>query len=63
MKFKLGTKVVSSRKENGKVSLDLEAPKGGKQETIQADVVLVATPWPVGSSPVYRWARSGQGWD
>lgn len=43
MKFKLGTKVVASRKEGGKVVLDLEASKGGKEETIDADVVLVAT--------------------
>lgn len=43
MKFKLGTKVVSSRKEGGKVILDLEASKGGKPESMEADVVLVAT--------------------
>lgn len=43
MKFKLNTKVVASRKEGGKVYLDLESSKGGKPETIDADVVLVAT--------------------
>ncbi|KAI0562744.1 lipoamide dehydrogenase [Gracilaria domingensis] len=43
MKFKLGTKVVASRKEGGKVILDLEKSKGGKPETMEADVVLVAT--------------------
>lgn len=43
MKFKLSTKVVASRKEGGKVHLDLEASKGGKPESIDADVVLVAT--------------------
>lgn len=43
MKFKLGTKVVASRKEGGKVILDLEKSAGGKPETIEADVVLVAT--------------------
>ncbi|PXF41563.1 Dihydrolipoyl dehydrogenase 1, mitochondrial [Gracilariopsis chorda] len=43
MKFKFGTKVVSSRKEGGKVILDLEASKGGKPESMEADVVLVAT--------------------
>lgn len=43
MKFKLGTKVVNSRKEGEKVILDLEASKGGKPETMEADVVLVAT--------------------
>lgn len=43
MKFKLGTKVVASRKEGGKVKLDLEKSSGGDPETIDADVVLVAT--------------------
>ncbi|CAN8066123.1 unnamed protein product [Agarophyton chilense] len=43
MKFKLGTKVVSSRKEGGKVILDLEKSKGGKPESMEVDVVLVAT--------------------
>lgn len=43
MKFKLSTKVVASRKEGGKVYLDVEASKGGKPETLEADVVLVAT--------------------
>lgn len=43
MKFKLGTKVVASRKEGGKVLLDIEASKGGKADTLEADVVLVAT--------------------
>lgn len=43
MKFKLGTKVVASRKEGGKVILDLESSKGGKPQSISTDVVLVAT--------------------
>lgn len=43
MKFKLGTKVVGSRKEGGKVILDTEKSSGGKPESIEADVVLVAT--------------------
>lgn len=43
MKFKLSTKVVSSSKDNGKVTLNLEASKGGKPQTIETDVVLVAT--------------------
>lgn len=43
MKFKLSTKVVSSSTENGKVVLNLEKSSGGKPETIEADVVLVAT--------------------
>lgn len=42
MKFKLGTKVVASRKEGGKVILELEKSQGGNPETIEADVVLVA---------------------
>lgn len=43
MKFKLSTKVVSSRREGEKVILDLEASEGGSPETIDTDVVLVAT--------------------
>lgn len=43
MKFKMSTKVVASRKENGKVYLDVEAVKGGKPSTLEADIVLVAT--------------------
>ncbi|KAF5391010.1 hypothetical protein D9757_004065 [Collybiopsis confluens] len=42
IKFKLNTKVVSAEKENGKVVLKTEAAKGGKEETLDADVVLVA---------------------
>lgn len=43
MKFKLSTKVVSSSMENGKVKLNLEKSSGGSPESIEADVVLVAT--------------------
>jgi dihydrolipoamide dehydrogenase len=43
MKFKLSTKVIGSRKEGGKVILDVESAKGGKPESLEADVVLVAT--------------------
>lgn len=43
MKFKLSTKVNSSRKEGGKVILDVESTKNGKTETMDADVILVAT--------------------
>lgn len=43
MKFKLSTKVVASKIEGEKVVLDLEASAGGKPETMEADVVLVAT--------------------
>jgi dihydrolipoamide dehydrogenase len=42
LKFKLNTKVVSAEKTDGKVSIKMEAAKGGKEETIDADVVLVA---------------------
>ncbi len=43
MKFKLSTKVVSSSMKDGKVVLELEKTAGGSPETIEADVVLVAT--------------------
>jgi len=43
MKFKLSTKVVASSVSGGKVTLDLEASAGGKPESMEADVVLVAT--------------------
>ncbi|KAG6880464.1 hypothetical protein C0995_006863, partial [Termitomyces sp. Mi166 len=42
LKFKLNTKVLSAEKKDGKVYLKAEAAKGGKEETIEADVVLVA---------------------
>ncbi|KIK63298.1 hypothetical protein GYMLUDRAFT_196937 [Collybiopsis luxurians FD-317 M1] len=42
LKFKLNTKVVSAEKQDGKVVLKTEAAKGGKEETLDADVVLVA---------------------
>ncbi|KAI0293182.1 dihydrolipoyl dehydrogenase [Multifurca ochricompacta] len=41
-KFKLSTKVLSAEKKDGKVVVTTEAAKGGKQETLEADVVLVA---------------------
>ncbi|KAI0310967.1 dihydrolipoyl dehydrogenase [Amylostereum chailletii] len=47
-KFKLNTKVLSAEKRDGKVYLKTEAAKGGKEETLEADVVLVA----VGRRPV-----------
>ncbi|CCF32004.1 dihydrolipoyl dehydrogenase [Colletotrichum higginsianum] len=40
--FKTGTKVISGDKTGDKVKLDIDAAKGGKAETIDADVVLVA---------------------
>jgi len=42
IKFKLNTKVLSAEKKDGKVFLQTEAAKGGKEETLDADVVLVA---------------------
>ena len=40
--FKLGTKVVSVREKGKSLELALEPAKGGKQETLECDVVLVA---------------------
>lgn len=48
LKFKLNTKVVSAEKKDGLVHLNVEAAKGGKPETLEADVVLVA----IGRRPV-----------
>ncbi|KAJ3552014.1 hypothetical protein NM688_g4383 [Phlebia brevispora] len=42
MKFLLNTKVLSAEKKDGKVYLKTEAAKGGKEDTLEADVVLVA---------------------
>ncbi|KAJ2916181.1 hypothetical protein MD484_g4241, partial [Candolleomyces efflorescens] len=42
LKFKLNTKVLSAEKRDGKVFLKAEAAKGGKEETLEADVVLVS---------------------
>ncbi|KAK4613788.1 Dihydrolipoyl dehydrogenase, mitochondrial [Fulvia fulva] len=42
MKFKLNTKVMSGDDSGETVKLEVEAAKGGKQETLDADVVLVA---------------------
>ncbi|TFK64527.1 dihydrolipoamide dehydrogenase [Pluteus cervinus] len=42
LKFKLNTKVTGAEKKDGKVYLQAEAAKGGKEETLEADVVLVA---------------------
>jgi dihydrolipoamide dehydrogenase len=42
LKFKLNTKVLSAEKKDGKVYLQAEAAKGGKEETLEADVVLVS---------------------
>ncbi|KAI0287850.1 dihydrolipoyl dehydrogenase [Russula brevipes] len=42
LKFKLSTKVLSAEKKDGKVIVTTEAAKDGKQDTLEADVVLVA---------------------
>ncbi|KIO19655.1 hypothetical protein M407DRAFT_246099 [Tulasnella calospora MUT 4182] len=42
LKFKLNTKVLSGEKVDGQVQIKVEAAKGGKEETLDADVVLVA---------------------
>ncbi|EOO02529.1 putative dihydrolipoyl dehydrogenase protein [Phaeoacremonium minimum UCRPA7] len=42
IEFKLGTKVVSGDKTGDKVKLEVDVAKGGKPETLDADVVLVA---------------------
>ncbi|KAJ1963035.1 dihydrolipoamide dehydrogenase precursor [Dimargaris xerosporica] len=42
LKFKLSTKVVNSEKKDGKVTLNVESAKGGKAESLEADVVMVA---------------------
>ncbi|KAG5638948.1 dihydrolipoamide dehydrogenase precursor [Sphagnurus paluster] len=42
LKFKLNTKVLSAEKQDGKVHLKAESAKGGKEETLEANVVLVA---------------------
>ncbi|KAK4556042.1 dihydrolipoamide dehydrogenase precursor [Recurvomyces mirabilis] len=42
MKFKLNTKVAGGDDSGDLVKLNLEAAKGGKEETVEADVVLVA---------------------
>ncbi|KAH8986136.1 dihydrolipoyl dehydrogenase [Lactarius akahatsu] len=42
LKFKLSTKVLSAEKKDGKVVVTTEAAKDGKQDSLEADVVLVA---------------------
>ena len=42
LKFKLGYKVQSATVEGDSVKLEIEAAKGGKQETLEADIVLVS---------------------
>lgn len=50
LKFKLQTKVIGAEKVDGKVQIKVEAAKGGKEETLEADVLLVA----IGRRPVTR---------
>ncbi|CAK1604333.1 unnamed protein product [Parnassius mnemosyne] len=50
MKFKLGTKVTSVRKEGNVVKVDVEAAKGGNKETLECDVVLIS----IGRRPYTR---------
>ncbi|KAG2061423.1 dihydrolipoyl dehydrogenase [Suillus hirtellus] len=42
IKFKLNTKVLSADNQGGNVIIQTESAKGDKQETLEADVVLVA---------------------
>jgi dihydrolipoamide dehydrogenase len=42
MKFKLGTKVTSAKPTNKGVTLTVEAAKGGNEEKLEADVVLLS---------------------
>ncbi|KAJ5885207.1 Dihydrolipoyl dehydrogenase [Penicillium taxi] len=42
IKFKTGTKVLKGDDSGATITLDVEAAKGGKEETLEADVVLVA---------------------
>ncbi|KZT51271.1 dihydrolipoyl dehydrogenase [Calocera cornea HHB12733] len=50
LKFKLSTKVISAEKSDGKVLIKVDAAKGGKEETLEADVLLVA----IGRRPVTK---------
>ena len=42
LKIKLNTKVIKGSIENDKVTLEVEGAKGGKEEKLDADVVLIA---------------------
>merc|ERR1719183_629157 len=41
LKFKLNTKVMSAKKEGGKIKVSVEGVKDGKAEEMEADVLLV----------------------
>ncbi|KAK9727376.1 dihydrolipoamide dehydrogenase precursor [Basidiobolus ranarum] len=41
-KFKLNTKVLNTEKKDGKVIVNVESAKGGKPESLEADVVLLS---------------------
>jgi dihydrolipoamide dehydrogenase len=49
-KFKLNTKVVSGQREGDVVKVKVESAKGGKEEELEADVLLVA----IGRRPVTK---------
>ncbi|KAJ2669701.1 dihydrolipoamide dehydrogenase precursor [Coemansia spiralis] len=42
IKFKTSTKVIDSEKKDGKVLVNVESAKGGKKESLEADVVLLS---------------------
>lgn len=48
IKFKLNTKVLSASREGDKVTVKVDSAKGGKEETLDVDAVLVA----IGRRPV-----------
>lgn len=50
MKFKLGTKVTSVKKEGSGVKIEVEPAKGGAKETLNCDVVLIS----IGRRPFTR---------
>ena len=55
MTFRLGTKVTAAKKAKAGVTLTLEPAAGGKAETLEADVVLVA----IGRRPYTERPRPG----
>lgn len=48
LKFKLNTKVISAENTGNSVKIQVDAAKGGKEETLEADVILVS----IGRRPV-----------
>ncbi|CAF4843119.1 unnamed protein product, partial [Rotaria magnacalcarata] len=41
LKFKLDTKVIGAQKSGGNISVNVEGAKGGNNETLDCDTVLV----------------------